>query len=437
MAKVAAYTLGCKVNQYETDALLTIFRQAGYETVEFGQRADVYVINTCTVTNEGERKSRQIIRRATAKNPDAIVVVVGCFAQVAPEKALAIPGVDLVLGTRDRARIIDLIERVKKERHPLSAVVDVMRADTFEELPMEGAHGRTRAHLKIQEGCSNFCSYCIIPYARGPVRSRPVESVVAEAKRLAEAGYKEIVLTGIHLGGYGSDLKPPSDLADIMEHLIVVPEIMRIRIGSVEITELTPRLIEILATSQKACRHLHIPLQSGDDEILKRMNRKYTTVDFLATLTELRSRIPDLAVTTDLIVGFPGETEEHFANALAFVEKARFARMHIFPYSPRAGTAAAKYPGQVSRAEKEERSHRMMELANRMAREFQQGFAGRTMEVLFEQEAKESPGMMEGLTDNYIRVIAKAGEEVKGKILPVRLTQVGKDGMLGEIVNPD
>lgn len=330
MPTVAFHTLGCKVNHYETEALWQLFKQAGYEKIDFEQSADVYVINTCTVTNTGDKKSRQVIRRAIRRNPEAVVAVTGCYAQTTPHEIMAIPGVDIVVGTSGRDNLIDYVNRYLREREPINAVSNIMKAREYEELDVPEFTDRTRASLKIQEGCNNFCTFCIIPWARGLMRSRKPESVIEQANKLVAAGYKEIVLTGIHTGGYGEDLED-YNLARLLRELDTkVPGLKRIRISSIEASQITDEVIEVLNSSDKMCRHLHVPLQAGDDNVLKRMRRKYTTDEFRRKIEQLHQALPDVAITTDIIVGFPGETEEMYENGYRFIEEMKFAELHVF-----------------------------------------------------------------------------------------------------------
>lgn len=433
MKKAAFYTLGCKVNQYETEAITGIFEKDGYEIVGFEEKADVYVINTCTVTNLSDRKSRQMIRRAKNSNPDSIVVVVGCYAQTAPDEVRDIPGVNLVIGTKERGKITDYIREIEAGEDKLSLVDNIMAARDFEELRVEDYKGRTRAFIKIQEGCSQFCSYCIIPYARGPIRSRQPRDVVDEVRRLTDGGFKEIVLTGIHIASYGRDIGDTS-LIDIIRRVHGIEGIDRIRLGSIEPTTVTDEFIKTARELDKLCPHYHISLQSGSDEILKRMNRKYTTEEYKRVVDALRENIRDVALTTDVMVGFPGETDEHFEETYKFLVEVSFAQMHIFKYSPRKGTPAVSYKNQVSPQKKEERSGRLVELAGKCTLEFNRKYLGRTMPVLYEQDVKQKNGYIEGLTANYIRVLSKGNEEVKGKLAETRLSGAEEDYMLGEII---
>lgn len=436
MPTVAFHTLGCKVNQYETEAIWQLFKNAGYDQVDYESEADVYVINTCTVTNTGDKKSRQVIRRAIRKNPDAVIAVTGCYAQTSPAEIMDIPGVDIVIGTSGREKMLDYIEQYRKEREPINAVSNIMKAKEFEELDVPEFNDRTRASLKIQEGCNNFCTYCIIPWARGLMRSRQPESVIQQAQKLVDAGYKEIVLTGIHTGGYGEDLED-YNLARLLQDLDEkVHGLKRLRISSIEASQVTDEVIAILHKSDKMCRHLHIPLQAGDDTVLERMRRKYTTAEFLETILKLQEAMPDLAITTDIIVGFPGETEEMFENGFRFIEEMKFSKLHVFPYSKRTGTPAAKMEDQVPEEVKEQRVHRLLTLSDQMSQAYAEKFVGQVLEVIPEEPLKEGPysGLYVGFSDNYIRVAFPADETMEGKICKVRLDEAGPEISRGTFV---
>lgn len=432
MRKVAFYTLGCKVNQYETEAMIESFETAGYKTVDYEEFADVYIINTCTVTNMGDRKSRQIIRRALDSNPDAFIAVVGCYSQISPDKVIEIPGVKLVVGTNERAKIVELVEYAMDKEEKINMVSDIMEVREFEEMSIRNYKSRTRAFLKIQEGCDQYCSYCIIPYARGHIRSRRPESILEEVKQLAQNGFREVVLTGIHVASYGRDLGDTS-LIEIIEQVHQVEGIDRIRMSSVEPKTLNDDFIDRLTKLPKICRHFHLSLQSGSDETLKRMNRKYTTEEYLYVVNRLREVFPEVAITTDLIVGFPGETEEEFQCTVDFIKKVHFSGMHVFKFSPREGTPAAQHKNQVLPQVKEQRSRIVTKLAAEMETDFKNKFLNKKMIVLFEHKLSEETNAYEGLTDNYIRVVAASEEDLKGKIMPVKLINVKEDHIEGII----
>lgn len=433
MKKAAFYTLGCKVNQYETEAMIESFENAGYQIVDYDSYADVYIINTCTVTNMGDRKSRQITRRALDRNPEAFIAVVGCYSQIAPDKVMEMPGVNLVVGTNERAKIVELVEYAQNSNEKVNAVSDIMEVREFEEMEIRNYKSRTRAFLKIQEGCDQYCTYCIIPYARGHIRSRKPESIIEEVRTLAANGFKEIVLTGIHVASYGRDLGEIR-LPDILEKLHDIDGIERIRMSSIEPKLVTSEFIDKIKRLPKICKHFHLSLQSGCDETLKRMNRKYTTAEYKNIVNSLRQAFPDVAITTDLIVGFPGETEEEFKKTVAFIEDIAFSAMHIFKYSPRAGTPAARYADQIDPAVKDERSKIVTDIADRNERSFKSRFIGKTAEVLYEQEIIPGSGSYEGLTDNYIRVVASSADDIKGKIIATRLEKLEENHIGGRLL---
>ncbi|MFZ5352889.1 MAG: tRNA (N(6)-L-threonylcarbamoyladenosine(37)-C(2))-methylthiotransferase MtaB [Bacillota bacterium] len=432
MKKVAFYTLGCKVNQYETEAMTEAFEDAGYEAVDYEDYADIYIINTCTVTNIGDRKSRQIIRRALDMNPEAFIAVVGCYSQIAPEKVMEIEGVKLVVGTNERAKIVELVEQAQEKEEKINMVTDIMQVQDFEEMSVRNYKSRTRAFMKIQEGCDQYCTYCIIPYARGHIRSRKPESIIEEVKSLAENGFKEVVLTGIHVASYGRDIGNIS-LIDIIERVHEIEGIERIRMSSIEPNVLTEDFIKRLSKLHKICRHFHLSLQSGCNETLKRMNRKYTVEEYKAVVKQLRSVFSDVAITTDLIVGFPGETNEEFEQTKKFVEDINFSAMHIFKYSPREGTPAAKFKNQIDPKIKESRSKQIAEIAEKNEMLFKKRFIGRTLEVLFERAADDAATKYEGLTDNYLPVIVECNKDIKGKILKVKLMEIIQDFIAGQL----
>ena len=412
--KVAIHTLGCKVNSYESEAMIELFKQKGYEEVPFKDIADVYVINTCTVTNTGDSKSRQMIRKAVRKNPEAVICVVGCYSQIAPEDIQNIEGVSVVLGTQFRNEIVDLVEQFQKDKKQIVKVADVMRLRTFEDLNIDH-FSNTRAFLKIQDGCNNFCTYCIIPYARGRVRSRSPESVLKQAQELVDRSYYEIVLTGIHTAGYGEDLDHYS-FYDLLVDLIKIKGLKRLRISSIETSQVPDEMIDLIASSDIIVDHLHVPLQSGCDETLKRMNRKYNCEQYYQKLMKIKEKIPDIVFTTDVIVGFPGESEEEFEKTYQFIQKVGFTQLHVFPYSPRRGTPAAKMENQIDERIKHERVNRLIDLSHQLNGTYAKSQIGQTLRVLFE---KEENGFYVGHGDNYLLVKVQSDEQLIGQIRDV------------------
>ena len=421
-------TLGCKVNQYETETMEGLFRQAGYRVVPFTESADVYIVNTCSVTMLGEKKSRQLVRRAQRQNEAALIAVTGCYAQLAPDIVGTLPGVRLIVGTQDRGRIVELVEEAAAGSEVLRDVGDIMAADTFEDIPLFAAPERTRAFLKIQEGCQNFCTFCIIPYTRGPLRSRALASVRREAEKLVAAGFREIVLTGIHLGAYGRDLTGTVTLADAARTVLEIDGLQRLRLGSLESVELTPALFTLLRDDRRFARHLHLPLQAGSDAVLQEMHRFYDTAGYERLLARIREEVPGIAISTDIIVGFPGETEAMFQESLAFVRRQEFARVHVFPYSRRPATPAAARSDQVPHPVRRERVKMMQALADEMAADYHGKFIGTIVPVLFETQHE---GVADGLTDTYIRVYTKGPVKI-GEITAMRLLRLYQDGLWGE-----
>ena len=364
--RTAFYTLGCKVNHYESEALQTLFKEEGYEIVDFKDYADIYVINTCTVTNASDSKSRKTIRQAVRRNPDAVVAVIGCYAQVDHETIQAIDGVDIIQGTTDRARLLENVKRFLRDRKPIQSIDDLSRYKTFDRLNVTSFEEQTRAFLKIQDGCNEFCSYCIIPFARGRIRSRRKDEVLKEAKSLVASGYKEIVLTGIHTGGYGSDLDDTT-FYDLLNEMKDIDGLKRLRISSIEINQLSDKILELMRDNAVFARHLHIPLQHGSDEILSRMRRRYSVQAYLDKLDSIRSTLGDIAITTDIIVGYPGESEAHFEEMKTTIKKAKFAEMHVFPYSKRSGTKAAQSKGHIHGTIKSMRVNELLVLNESLA----------------------------------------------------------------------
>ncbi|MGM7702055.1 tRNA (N(6)-L-threonylcarbamoyladenosine(37)-C(2))-methylthiotransferase MtaB [Pseudalkalibacillus sp. Hm43] len=436
MPSVAFHTLGCKVNHYETEAIWQLFQSNGYERTDFEKRSDVYVINTCTVTNTGDKKSRQVIRRAIRKNPDAVICVTGCYAQTSPAEVMAIPGVDVVVGTQDRVKMLDYIEQYKRERQPINGVGNIMKARVYEELEVPAFTDRTRASLKIQEGCNNFCTFCIIPWARGLLRSRKPEHVIEQAQQLVDAGYQEIVLTGIHTAGYGEDMKD-YNFAQLLSDLDAqVKGLKRLRISSIEASQVTDEVIEVLDRSDKVVPHLHIPLQSGSNSVLKRMRRKYSMEMFADRLNKLKEALPGLAITSDVIVGFPGETEEEFMETYNFIKEHKFSELHVFPFSRRTGTPAATMEDQVPEDVKNERVHRLIELSNQLAKEYASDYEGEVLEIIPEELDKDHPeeSMLLGYTANYMKVRIPGTEDLIGKLVRVKITKAGYPVNEGQFV---
>ena len=425
-------TLGCKVNQFETETMEGLFRARGYDVVPFEERADVYVINTCSVTHLSDRKSRQLIRRAARTNPAACIAVTGCYAQVAPEEIRALEGVRVVIGTKERARIVDYVEAsLHADTGVAGTITDIMQARVFEDIPLHALPHRTRAFLKIEDGCQNFCTFCIIPYARGPVKSRELSAVEREMRLLVDAGFHEVVLTGIHLGAYGIDLATRPTLADACRTALAEEGLRRLRLGSLESVELSADLLELMRTEPRFAAHLHLPLQAGSDAVLRAMNRHYDTAAFAALLADVRAAVPGVAISTDIIVGFPGETEEDFAAGLDFVRQMGFARMHVFPYSARRGTPAARRTDQVPPMVRKERAARMQALAEELAEAYHRSVLGSAAEVLFETCEE---GVTDGLTETYIRVYTDA-PVTRGEIVPMRLMHLYRDGIWGEPIS--
>lgn len=429
--QIAFYTLGCKVNQYETQAMEQLALQRGHSLVPFEGPADVYVINTCSVTAVSDKKSRQMIRRARKQAPDSVVAVCGCYPQTHPGDVEKL-GVDLISGTGDRTGFVELLERTWKERQSLTVVDDVFQRRVFEPLPAGGLEGRTRAMLKMEDGCVNFCSYCIIPYARGRIRSLPVEDCVRQARELVEQGYQEIVLTGIEISSWGQDLEGEETLIDAVEAICrALPGHIRVRLGSLEPRTITKDFCRRCAALENLCPHFHLSMQSGCDSVLARMNRKYDSARYYESVQLLREVYDRPGITTDLIVGFPGETEEEFSQTLDFIQKCGFSAMHIFPYSRRPGTPAAKMPGQVPNAEKEARCRRAAQVAQKMEEDYLDSFLGQQVPVLFEEERE---GFWRGHTTRYVQVAAQSGEDLHNRLCTVRLIRREGLTLVGELM---
>ena len=428
--KAAFYTLGCKVNQYETQAMRELFEAAGYETVDFSERADVYVINTCTVTQTADKKSRQMISRAKELSPDGKVVVTGCYAQRASDEILKLGGVDLVIGTAQRDRIVEMTEKLIFEPELPHAYVVPAAGRRFEDISAT-REGRTRAYLKIQDGCDRFCTYCIIPYVRGNVRSRTLASIRRETEAIAEGGFKEIVLTGIHLMSYGKDFRDGTGLMEAIDVVSGVDGIERIRLGSLEPQLMTRETIEALAANGRLCRQFHLSLQSGSESVLQRMNRRYSSAIYADCVARLRQAMPLCAITTDVIVGFPGETEEEFEESMAFVREQKLSKLHVFPYSRRKGTPAYSMPNQLSSAEKHERAKRLIAVSRQLEGEFISSLVDTKQDVLFEEEKN---GLIWGHTDTYVKVGVKPnGAKLINTIVPVTISGYNRFGATGII----
>ena len=426
--RIAIYTLGCKVNQYETQAMEQELTRRGHEIVPFDGAADAYIVNTCSVTAVSDKKSRQMIRRCRKLNEHAVVAACGCYVQTHSDEAAGL-GLDLIAGTGDRMAFLDLLEQAAREKEPLTLLDDALRRRAFEVLPAGGMAERTRAMLKVEDGCVNFCTYCIIPYARGPVRSLPKAEAVAQTRRLREEGYRELVITGIEISGWGHDLKNGETLIDLLEAVSEAAGEMRLRLGSLEPRTITEEFCRRAARLPNLCPHFHLSMQSGCDGTLRRMNRKYDTARFYESVSLLRQYFDRPAVTTDLITGFPGETEEEFAQTLAFIEKCGFAAMHIFPYSVRPGTKAAAMPDQCTAAVKERRAARAAETAERMKQAYLHGCVGQTYPVLFEQE---KGGLYVGHAPNYCQVGVR-GEDLHNAVRNVKIEAMDGDMLIGEL----
>ncbi len=445
MSKVVKFiTLGCKVNQYETNAMAQKFLEKGYQIIEEETpeneeiKPDICIINTCTVTNMSDRKSRQMLRRMKEKNPNTIVVAVGCYAQVAKEELAKISEIDLVLGNNEKVEIVRHVEEYINNHIDNVELEDVMYSKEFSDFGNVTYTEKTRAVIKIQDGCDRFCSYCIIPYARGRVRSRKPESIVSEITQIASNGIKEVVITGIHIASYGKDFSMSKDpelqnykLIDLLEEINSINGIQRIRLGSIEPLLITEEFVERLKKLEKICHHFHLSLQSGCDETLKRMNRRYTTEQFKEIVRLLRNAYDDVNLTTDVIVGFPGETDEEFSKTYKFLEEIKFYKMHIFKYSPRKGTKAAVMPNQISGDIKEERSRKLIELSDKNEIEYNESYIGKNVEVLFEEE---KDGIFKGHTQNYIMVYCKLNKNLENQVISVRCEKAEQEHILGNFI---
>ena len=424
--KVAIYTLGCKVNLYESEVIMNSFKKSGYEIVDFEDNADIVIINTCTVTNTSDKKSRNIIRQAVKKHENAVIVVMGCYSQVRSADIKEIDGVNIIIGNTKKSKVVSLVEEYLKNKKSITEIDDIMHTD-FEAMELDTFETRTRAFVKIQDGCNNFCSYCIIPYSRGNIRSKEKDDVVSEIKCLVKNGYKEVVLTGIHTGHYGKD-KYDYDFSDLLSELCKIDNLKRIRISSIEITELDSKFIDVLKNNKVIVNHMHIPLQSGCDKTLKEMNRKYDTKYYLDKINLIRSIRPNISITTDLIVGFPNETEEDFNNTLSFLRKVKFSKIHVFPYSRRKGTKADLMDNQIDEQTKHKRVKEVLKLSEELEIEYMNKFINTDVLVLIE---KFENGIISGHTENYIPVKANGVESDINELLMIHIDKMEYPYLIG------
>lgn len=434
MKTVAFHTLGCKVNQYETEAMEELFEDKGYNIVKSEDLADVYVINTCTVTNLSDRKSRQFIRKAKRLNEDSIIAVVGCYSQVSPGEVAGIQGVDVIIGTSERNKIVKLCEQAKENNEKINIVRSIKNDNEFEKIDVNDIKSKTRAYLKIQDGCNQYCTYCIIPYARGPIRSRQIEDIIFETEKLAKAGFKEIILTGIHVASYGKDLDRIS-LQEVLKSIGSIEGIERIRLSSLEPNLIDDDFMSTLMGIGKICDHFHLSLQSGSNSILKKMNRKYTREEYKEKIDIIRKYMPNAGITTDIIVGFPGETDEDFEDTLEFVKQIKFSKIHVFKYSKREGTPAATYTNQIDGLVKNKRSEILIDLGNNLTREFNNSFINSKVNVLYEETSKVDERAFEGYTTNYIRVRGRTQslDNPIGNLLNTSIIDANEEFLLGVI----
>jgi threonylcarbamoyladenosine tRNA methylthiotransferase MtaB len=429
MKKVAFHTLGCKVNQYETEAMEEMFEEAGYELVEFTKPADIYIVNTCTVTNIADKKSRQMLSKARKNNDKAIIVAVGCYAQMAKEKLLNDNNIDIVIGSNNKNKVVELVEKYIHDGTKMNIVEDIGKTTEYENILITKVNDKTRAYIKIQDGCNQFCSYCIIPFTRGRIRSREATDIIQEVKNLATKGYHEIVLTGIHIASYGKDLVDTT-LINLLIELNKIEGIYRIRLGSLEPNLITEQFMNELSKLTKICPHFHLSLQSGCDTVLKRMNRKYTTDEFFEKVNIIRKTYNSASITTDIIVGFPDETDEEFMETISFVNKIKFANIHVFKYSQRDGTKAAKMPNQIAPSIKATRSNILGKDKEKLQHNFLKHFINREVEVLFEEDIIiDGKRYLYGFTDNYIRVRINSNKDLKNKLINTKVKSI-ENGIL-------
>ncbi|MGM0436987.1 MAG: tRNA (N(6)-L-threonylcarbamoyladenosine(37)-C(2))-methylthiotransferase MtaB [Bacillota bacterium] len=424
MKKVAFYTLGCKVNQYETEGMINLFKKSGYEVVNFQDEADYYIINSCTVTNQAASKSRKRVRRAKRRNPEAKVVMVGCYPQAFTSEVEEIKEVDYIIGSSGKKNIVELLEKKENEDNIfLSEMKEFDNIQKFEDMHLNEINERTRANIKIEDGCNQFCSYCIIPYARGPIKSRESESIIKEIKKLINKDIKEIVLTGTHLGKYGLDKNKKNQLSKLVEKIVQIKGDFRLRLSSIEVTEIDSKLIYLIKESQKLCSHLHLPLQNGSNAILRAMNRPYTVEEFSKVINILRNEIPDIAITTDVIVGFPGESDKDFERTINFVKKINFSRLHVFPFSPRQGTPAADMEPKIPDPIKKKRRNKLIEINKKLMKNYQSKFINKVKRVVIEENRDSKTGMLTGVTDNYLQVLIDDNDSYKNKLKKVKIVK--------------
>lgn len=427
--RVKFLTLGCKVNQYETEAVSELFENEGFAIVDKNEVADVYVINTCTVTSLSDSKSRQFIRKSKKENPNSSVVVMGCYSQVSPEEVEAIEGVDIILGTSERNKIVDLTKEYQQNKKKINIVRDIHKDSDFQPINIERLKGMTRAYIKVQDGCNQYCSYCIIPYARGNVRSRSPIDVKAEVEKLCFNGFQEVVITGIHVASYGKDLKN-FKLIDLLEFIHDVEGLERIRLSSMEQSLIDEDFMSRVSKLHKFCDHFHLSLQSGSDTVLKRMNRRYTSNEYLDKVNLIRKYYPRAGITTDIIVGFPGETEEEFQETLEFAKTVGFSKVHVFKYSKRSGTPAANRTDQVKEEIKSERSKLLIDLTDNLRYNYNNSFMNENVEILAE---KENNGVFSGHTKSYMEVVVKSDRNIKNQLVNVKVIDVSDEGLIGSL----
>lgn len=435
MKKVGIYTLGCRANQLESSIISDKFTELGWKVVKFSEAADVYVINTCTVTGKSDNESRYYARKARKTNPDAKIILCGCYTQVSPEEAAMLDEVDLVLGNTEKLEVAELITNNKVfEQKNKIFVSDIMQKDKFQDKTVFSASGRTRANIKVQDGCNFRCSYCIVPYARGKSRSNEMPNIINQVNEITKQGFHELVLSGIHLGQWGLDLNPKAHLSDLIKEIEKIKSLKRFRLSSIDPMEFTDELIETISKSQKFCRHLHISLQSGNNRILSAMKRRYTVEQYSELIKKLVNNIPDISIGSDIIVGFPGETQEQFEDTCRNLESLPISYIHVFSYSKRKGTSAALMENQLSEEVKKQRNKVLTELAKRKNLKFRKSFVGKTLEILIELARDRKTGLLKGMTDNFIPVLAEGQDEFKNKIVKVIITEVQDEKTFGQII---